>query len=353
MRAAAMRDDAVAALAADPVERDAARWFARLANAGPDHPERGRFEAWLMASPRHAREYARFDALWRDFDSGEGLRRLAGGVSLQAEAQGQARAAGRRRVLGQGALGLVVLCVTGFTAWRTLPRDTAPLFSLQRRSARGQTLEQVLPDGSLVLLAPDTALDLVFHDDRRGATLTQGEAFFDVAHDAERPFTVQAGRARVRVLGTRFVVSYVDDAVRVSVLSGRVHFEADSREGRTGSASDGAKGLVLVAGEVAQWRAGELSGSPQRLRGNAADALAWRSGSLVFSGDTLAVVAEQLGRYAGITLETGELHDSPIRITAVVQLRDAHAFVRSLPQLAPLTVEAGGGATSIYRLHAR
>jgi ferric-dicitrate binding protein FerR (iron transport regulator) len=132
-------------------------------------------------------------------------------------------------------------------------------------------------------------------------------------------------------------------------MAGRVRFEPAL--GPIDGTGDNA--VVLTAGDVAQWRHDGLSPSPQRLRRDAADALAWRSGNLVFSGDTLPVVAEQLGRYAGVALDAAALRDSPVRITAVVQLRDAHAFVHSLPQLAPVRLDAVSGGGSRYRLRAR
>ena len=52
----------------------------------------------------------------------------------------------------------------------------------------------------------------------------EGEAYFDVAHDADRPFFVYAGNVVTRVLGTSFIVRAVgrDEKVTVSVKTGKV-----------------------------------------------------------------------------------------------------------------------------------
>ena len=52
--------------------------------------------------------------------------------------------------------------------------------------------------------------------------LASGEAYFDVVHDASRPFTVYAGNRRITDIGTKFSVFRNGDDVRVTVREGRV-----------------------------------------------------------------------------------------------------------------------------------
>ncbi|SNR58886.1 FecR family protein [Hymenobacter mucosus] len=82
-----------------------------------------------------------------------------------------------------------------------------------------------LPDGSHVLLSPRSQLKYprAFTGGRRIVTLT-GEAFFDVYHDASRPFLVYTQKVVTRVLGTSFLVQAPVSAqpVVVQVKTGRV-----------------------------------------------------------------------------------------------------------------------------------
>lgn len=65
-----------------------------------------------------------------------------------------------------------------------------------------------LEDGSVVQLNAASAIAVEFTEKRRVIRLLRGEAFFQVAHGADRPFTVMAGTTSVTALGTAFDVRY-------------------------------------------------------------------------------------------------------------------------------------------------
>ncbi|MCF0057239.1 FecR family protein [Dyadobacter sp. CY356] len=86
-----------------------------------------------------------------------------------------------------------------------------------------------LPDGSSVWMHADAAISYPknFRKDRRNVTFS-GEGFFDIAHDKTRPFLIQSGEVRIRVLGTRFNVKARENQkmFEVSVVSGSVSVTA-------------------------------------------------------------------------------------------------------------------------------
>jgi len=86
----------------------------------------------------------------------------------------------------------------------------------------GQQLTVDLADGSKAQLNTDSRLRVRFVRGERRLYLERGQAFFDVAHDAARPFIVDAGRAQVRAVGTRFDVRRASDDVEVTLTQGRV-----------------------------------------------------------------------------------------------------------------------------------
>lgn len=83
-----------------------------------------------------------------------------------------------------------------------------------------------LADGSTVTLRPGSTLryDAHNYNDTRREVFLQGEGFFDVAHDAQRPFYVYTGEVATRVLGTSFTVKTVGSRgeIIVAVNTGRV-----------------------------------------------------------------------------------------------------------------------------------
>jgi ferric-dicitrate binding protein FerR (iron transport regulator) len=105
---------------------------------------------------------------------------------------------------------------------RTRPAPVAPPAPQPRTFAtgNGDRAELKLTDGTRIRMAPATRLRVAadYGVDRRDVYL-EGEAYFDVVHDEQRPFTVFAGNASAQDLGTQFTVrSYADDgAVQVVV----------------------------------------------------------------------------------------------------------------------------------------
>ena len=87
-----------------------------------------------------------------------------------------------------------------------------------------------LPDGSIIHLAPESRLNTNFTDEKRSIELVEGQAFFDVAHNVEKPFFVHAENSMIRVVGTAFDVSTRQPSVSVKVKEGIVAVKPDHNE---------------------------------------------------------------------------------------------------------------------------
>ncbi|GAB2587492.1 FecR family protein [Spirosoma areae] len=109
------------------------------------------------------------------------------------------------------------------TTLATLPQKITE--SISRENHTGRPLSLQLPDGSRVVLAPDSrvAFPKQFAAQVRDVNLT-GEAFFEVVRQPQRPFIVHAGNVNVKVLGTSFSVRALggNSEVNVAVKSGKV-----------------------------------------------------------------------------------------------------------------------------------
>jgi len=146
-----------------------------------------------------------------------------------------------------------------------------------------KNLEITLPDGSIVILNRKTALSYRanFGKSARNVTLT-GEAFFEITPNAGNPFTVDAGTAQVKVLGTSFNVktNKADPAVEVFVKTGQVMVSDNS----------GTKSLILDPGYVGTVDS-KLIGKSLNKDPNI---MAWNTGSLIYDGQTLDIVFRDL-----------------------------------------------------------
>ncbi|CAL4869490.1 hypothetical protein MMA231_03782 (plasmid) [Asticcacaulis sp. MM231] len=237
-------------------EEAAAYWV--MVMSGPDVPAyRERlFETWISADPDNAMAYAECLACY-DSASLQEAAHVASAKSAQNPyfVWGGALAASLALVVIGGGLWSGGLRVPG-----TLPAEKAYTQTLE--TTPGQMLTARLPDGSQVSLNGDTQLNVHFAGRDRAITLKRGEAYFDIAHDVTRPFTVEAAGSHVRVLGTAFNIDLLPaGGAEVAVYRGRVRVEAhhETRDLGIGERviTDGA--LMPAAFDVAEmpdWQGG-------------------------------------------------------------------------------------------------
>jgi transmembrane sensor len=261
-------------MSADQTEILAAAWLARE-DRGLAPQEQLALETWLDAASLNKVAYLRLKSVWMRAD------RLT--VLKSPLPQAAPRTARRPVILAAIAAALTVMLATGgYLTWR-LQAEKAFATGI------GATQQVQLADGTRMELNTNTRVHTDVTAARRAVTLDSGEAYFDVVHDAKRPFIVYAGNRRITDLGTKFSVFRDGDDVRVLVREGRVR--VDMMDKAAVSAP-----VVAQAGHAVITKGGEtlLLAKPDH---DIADALSWRSGMLVFNQQTLAEAAEQFNRY--------------------------------------------------------
>ncbi len=175
-------------------------------------------------------------------------------------------------------------------------------------SAENQVLnEYVLPDGSVVTLNNNSKLTFPkkFRGDIREVTI-EGEAFFDVQRNPEKPFVINAGNAQVKVLGTSFSVSAYPGAETVEVIveTGKVQVISKNTElltqNREVFLTPGEKGTFFTENEILEKT---VNKNP--------NFLAWKTHDLIFNKVPLREVVENLEKayHINITVTEPELND--------------------------------------------
>lgn len=119
-----------------------------------------------------------------------------------------------------------------FAGWRWLQDPAAPAAPREQLvTLRGKRSHIVLPDGSHVWLNAGSRLDYpkAFADRQPRIVQLEGEAFFDVAADANRPFRVQTKSFTILVMGTAFNVRAYpgEDSAVTSLVQGAVQVQLD------------------------------------------------------------------------------------------------------------------------------
>lgn len=185
-------------------------------------------------------------------------------------------------------------------------------------TAAGENRTITLADGTAVTLGADSAIASDFAGRERRVKLLSGEAFFDVPHDAARPFVVEAGGVGVSVLGTAFNVQMTTDAATVELERGSV--QVAYQDGNT----------VLSPGQMVA--VDRRTGLMARSAIAREDIAAWRSGHIFINDATIGSVVEQLQRYHSAWIKVPDGRLAAQRVTGLYDLRDPDRALRAIVQ---------------------
>jgi transmembrane sensor len=193
-------------------------------------------------------------------------------------------------------------------------------------TTKGQIRVFGLPDGSRMTLDTDSLVDAAFTPGRRSLRLERGQAFFEVKHDVQRPFSVQAAGREVVALGTRFEVRLDPRSVRVVLVEGVVQVRTPNPTWAP---------TVLHAGQQLVDRAGA---PPEVSAAHVDEALNWERGFVTFNNDTLTTVAAELNRYSSDRLIVRDPRVAALRITGMFRAGDPVRFGRTLAEIQPVKI---------------
>lgn len=277
-------------------------------------------EAWAASDPANAdllrrivrarRVAAAAPWLWDAEDAWARLKARLGTapapqvVPLRPRRQGWSKAALRAAA--------VVAIVAGVALWQNRAALFGPAEVPMREFAAGvgERVEVRLPDATRIVLGASSRLWVPegYRDERH--VRLEGEAVFDVAPDAERPFVVFTERAVTKVLGTRFgVTAFSEDTfVEVTVAEGRVGVLP------TSEGPEPRLGAELGAGDAVRVQSDGTLGPVRKV--DAESLLSWTTGGLAFDRATLAEVARTLERRYGFRITFDDPALAEVRLTA-------------------------------------
>lgn len=348
------------------IERAAAAWLARRDGGHWQDTDSASLEAWLAESTAHRVAFLRLEAAWvhsgRLKALGAGLQAgmlpergqwsraptdrhnqaVASGADLAAPTGGAEpleprnlvfapRVARRRSRIGRylGLAASLVLVLSAGWGWKQYTAVEQAAYS----TSVGDVRTVVLSDGSQATLSSDSKIATAFSRGERRIDLQQGEAYFEVSKNPQRPFVVTAGGRQVVAVGTRFAVRRDSVDLRVVVTEGTVRLQP----GSTGEASP-VRPTLLHAGSTA------LASSHGVLvrTGSVEDAerlVDWREGYLTFRDSTLADAAAEFNRYNVRKIVMGDPQVAALRVGGNFRWSNTDTFVRLLEQGFPVRAE--------------
>ena len=260
----------------ESVEDRAARWAIKLDSRPLSQEESAELERWLESNDRHRGALLRAEATLAYVDRAASL---AAGARPDPNSHFGRRDLGRRTLLAALASGALAASLGGVMI-------IAP-WQQRINTATGEIRRVPLRDGSIATVNTESQLRVDIRKDERLIKLANGEAWFEVAHDASRPFIVEAGDVRVRAVGTAFSVRRRSDGADVLVTEGKV------LAWRVDRPSD----VIPIKAGFKVHIGPNTRAAPAKAEAEIERALAWRNGEIAFDGETLGQAVEEFNRY--------------------------------------------------------
>lgn len=301
------------------IDKTAALWVVRNAR-GLSHIEKAEFDLWRQADPKHSGSYLRalaIDRLARTSAHADipdmPVHTGAEEGNIVPDSPMPRQGVMTRRRMGALAFATSIAAVIGLGAyWHMQPERMS--------TGRGEIRNIAMTDGSTAILGTESTIRVAMGGERRSIEIKNGQAWFEVAHDRNRPFEVRHGDMLVRATGTAFEVGVLPQGMEVIVTEGSV--------------------LVLKDGvttPIAHLKAGNrMSYSAGVRQVETLDSMAirhrmsWREGMIILDGKRLIDAVAEVNRYnmTPIRITNPSLEDQ--RVFGTFRARDPEGLARAL-----------------------
>jgi transmembrane sensor len=301
--------------------REAADWLLRNSDPNQSPAERASFEQWINEDPENCRTYSAAERLM-----GDASKAIQSDPSL---ANIDIRARNHLKPIS------AIMFVGALASGAFFALDGPLRLQADVIAGAAQMPVVTLEDGSIVQLNASSAIAIDFNNHQRIIHLLKGQAFFQVAHAPERPFTVVAGETNVTALGTAFDVRYGDEEMEVTVTENAVQVDLPGQDSPP---------VRVQQGEQAIYDYAQRTAAVEPI--DSLTALAWRRGQIAVDNAPLSYVVEEMNRHfeGRIVIANSTLSNRRVSGTIKVANTDeALAFVRTVlglkvTRLGPLIV---------------
>ncbi|MDB6044031.1 MAG: fec operon regulator FecR [Gammaproteobacteria bacterium] len=314
----------------ETIIRDQASVWATLLDSGDlSETQRRDFHGWLE-DPRHERELARQQTLlFLAQDIGSEDKASLGRTVSDSEDQFNAL----RRLLAQplwiSGVAAAAAATVVIGGWFGV-RPVREFFTHSYTTEVGEMRTVTLKDGTIAHLNTQSQLAWVGTGTDRHVVLLQGEVFFEVVHDATRPFRITVDHSEIRDIGTQFdVYRKSSGSVVVTVISGQVAVQ----EIGPGGAQPPWAERQLKANEQIEYTPSSLIADVHSTV--APKAVRWREGLLETEGQAFSTVVGELNRYSNKQILVPDLPASlqNINIGGTLNVHDVPAALKRIQKL--------------------
>lgn len=313
---------------------EAGQWLVALQEDELADETKEAFADWLLSSTDHVREYLKIAMLGDDiaslsFSAAPTARELKAAIAsedpraevvtlferterLPDSEQAAKSGPGRKRFGGYrfavaAAVAIVALGLSLFWPSADTPRAVY-------QTAIGEQSSLVLEDGSTLTLNTQTEVQVDFNANHRNLYLNSGEALFEVAKDATRPFRVYVDGAVIEAVGTEFNIRQLPERIEATLLEGGV---------KVHSGSDVAPMQLQVAEQAVINRS---TGQLTVVSVDPGGVMAWRQRKLIFDGEPLKNAISEFNRYNSAKIVILDENLKSLPVSGVFNATDPDSF---------------------------
>ncbi|MDF0715391.1 FecR domain-containing protein [Muricauda sp. 334s03] len=206
-------------------------------------------------------------------------------------------------------------------------QDNESRFTNHIIALEGERKQVTLPDGSQITVNANSELKYpeVFKDDKRQVWM-DGEVYFEVVKDVERPFSVSTNGLEVQVLGTKFNVNTKGMAKTVSLESGKVQVTLEDSGDR----------IQLKPNEELSWNV--ETGEVVKRNFDVSKTIAWKDNILLLHDLTLEEALFPINEFYGIEFIVSDSVVANKRISAAFEDQDLDQFIQTLEFIADVKI---------------
>ena len=257
-------------------------------------------------------------------------------------------------------MGIIALSAGSYFILKHRKTRQPPLASVQMRQISlpyGAPEKKVLPDSSVVWMNAGSHIRYAtgFSQNKREVYL-QGEAYFDVKHDAMHPFIVHAGNIDIKVLGTEFnVQAYADEnKIETTLINGKIQVQIAGNPDKKIILTPHEK-LTVINREFTlrgtnKSKSKELSFQvkemPPVIVGTQVPELAWMQDKLAFQDEPLGELAKKLDRRFNVYIQFNDTQLEKERLTGVFVNENIQKAMKILQMTTPFLYKIKGD--SVY-----
>ena len=343
-----MRNDKFSKPVSD-ITTEACAWIAQLETGDMGHEDVRALREWIARSPRHFLEIKQIANV---SEGSNILVNLADAMSADAKQRSITKK--RSQAWGQNWRVLAasfVMAMCFFVGGRLVNNHGSVVEPYLITTTIGNSEERVLSDGSTIKLNTDSQVEVDFVENQRRIRLLKGEAFFDVAHNPDRPFVVYVGDKFVKAIGTAFAVRWTEGDLFVTVTEGKVAIasalenvavlDSASVDGQRFDVSmnsvpslktplllEAGKKLSILDDEFVEDRPIQMVAavSERAMQGE----LSWRSGILDFSQRPLVEIIEEINRYTKVKIEIPDAKLRNVKFGGIFRTGETDALFEAL-----------------------